>query len=93
MATDKSVCRLLPATPPGPTAAHPSGDHPRLVAESCDRLGIGVPIRAPGAELQGTGEGAEPRRAPRVRRGTCGERLAVDEDELEIRAACRLQLV
>jgi hypothetical protein len=82
MVTDKSVCRLLPTTPPGPTAAHPSGDHPCLVAKSCNSLGIGVPIRAPGAELQGAGERAEPRRAPRVRRGTCGERLAMNEDEL-----------
>lgn len=89
----RSVCRLLPATPPRPAAAHPSSDHPRLVAKSGDGLGIGVPIRAPRAKLQGAGERAEPRRAPRVGRGPGGERLAVDEDEFEIFAAARLQLL
>jgi hypothetical protein len=63
------------------------------MAKSSDGLTVGIPIRAPGAELQGAGERAERRRAPRVRRGPCGERLAVDEDELEIRAARRLELV
>jgi hypothetical protein len=88
-----SVCHLLPGTPPGPAAAHPSSDHPRLVAKGGDGLRICVPIRAPCAKLQGAGERAEPRRAPRVRRGARGERLAVDEDEFEIFAAARLKFV
>ena len=63
------------------------------MAKSGDGLRVGVPIRAPRAKLQRAGEGAEPRRAPLVRLGARGERLAVDEDEFEIFAAARLQLV
>jgi len=63
------------------------------MAKSRDGLGIGVPIGAPRAELHRAGERAEPRRAPRVCRGPCGERLAVHEDEIEVLAARRLQRV
>jgi len=93
MIHQSSVRRLLAAAPPRPAVAHPSGDHPRLVAKSGDRLRVGVPIRAPGAELQRARERTEPRRAAHVRRGARGERLAVDEDELEVLAARGLQLV
>lgn len=63
------------------------------MAKGSDGLRVGVPIRAPCAKLQRAGERAERRRAPRVRRGAPGERLAVDEDEFEIFAAARLKLV
>ena len=84
---------LLPSAPPRPTAAHPSSDHPRLMAKRRDRLRVRVPIGAPRPELQRAGERTERRRAARVRRRPRGERLAVDEDQLEVLPAGGLQLV
>ena len=62
------------------------------MTERGDRLRVGVPISAPGAELQGARQRAKRRRASRVRRRPGGERLAVYEDELEVLAACGLHL-
>jgi hypothetical protein len=67
--------------------------HKRLPAKSRYGLGVSIPIGAPRAELHRAGKRAEPRRAPHMRRGPCGERPAVDEDELEELAARRLQRV
>jgi len=62
------------------------------VTKSSNRLRIGVPIGAPRTELQRARERTERRRAPHVRRGARGEELAVDEDEIEVRAARGLHL-
>jgi hypothetical protein len=54
------------------------------MTKSRDRLRIRVPIGAPRPELQRARERTEPRRAARVRQRPRGERLAVDEDQLEV---------
>ena len=85
MDSSSSVYRyLLTTAPPRPTTAHPSSDHPSLMAKSSDRLRIGVPIGAPSPKLQRARERTEPRRATHVRRGERGERLAMYEYQLEV---------
>jgi hypothetical protein len=61
--------------------------------ERGDRLRISVPISAPRTELKGTSESAERRRAAHVRRRSCGESLAVYENELEVLAARSLHIL
>ena len=57
------------------------------MAKRRDGLVVRVPIGAPRPELQRARERTEPRRAARVCRRPRGERLAVDEDQLEVRSA------
>ena len=63
------------------------------MVERGDRLRVGVPISAPRTKLKGASESAERRRAAHVRRRSCGESLAVYEDELEVLAARSLHLL
>ncbi len=54
------------------------------MAKSSYRLRISVPIGAPSPKFQRAGERTEPRRAAHVCRRPSGERLAVDENQLEV---------
>jgi hypothetical protein len=63
------------------------------VSESGDGLGIALPIHAPRAELEGVSESAETRWAARVPGGRGREEFAVCEEQLEVLAAGRREVI